>query len=266
MKHGSFKIICLIIMAFIMVFSAYGQEKAISWETRILESFNGDEDAPYVWKTQASRFISPIRDENGDPVEDGKGNVSRYPVTTFVKSFPLQVFGYESIRNPDADPIRSLGLRGQFDRKGYNWIDLYPTLKDDENANPYEIPIPGRVSNIDVWVWGANLKYYIEVYLRDYRGVVYALKLGDISYTGWKNLRVNIPTSITQSKRVLPAYAGLKFVKFRIWTQPVERVDNFYIYFKQMKILTDMFEALFDGNDLADPAYVDKLWSAEEEK
>ena len=262
MKHASFKIICLIAWACIMVFSAYGQEKAISWETRILESFNGDKDAPYVWKTQASRFVSVIRDDKGEPVQDSDGKASKYPVTSYIAAYPLQVFGYESLRNPDADPIRSLGLRGQFDRRGYNWIDLYPVLADDSDENPFEIPIPGRVSNMDVWVWGANLKYYIEIYLRDYRGVVYALKLGDISYAGWKNLRLNIPTSITQSKRVLPAYAGLKFVKFRIWTQPVERVDNFYIYFKQLKILTDMFESLFDGNDLADPAYVDKLWSS----
>jgi hypothetical protein len=263
MKHGSFKIICLIVLAFIMVFSVHGQEKAINWETKILESFNGDEDAPYVWKTEASRFISVIRDENGDTVEGDNGLAAKYPVTSYVDAYPIQVFGYESLRNPDSDQkIRSLGLRGQFDRKGYNWIDLYPVLAKDEDEKPFEIPIPGRVSNIDVWVWGANLKYYIEIYLRDYRGIVYALRLGDISYPGWRNLRVNIPSSIAQARRTLPAYAGLKFVKFRIWTQPVERVDNFYIYFKQMKILTDMFEALFDGNDLADPVHVDKLWSS----
>jgi hypothetical protein len=114
---------------------------------------------------------------------------------------------------------------------------------------------------MDMWVWGSNLKYYIEIFLRDYRGVVHTIKLGDISYVGWRNLKVNIPNSIPQSKRILPAYAGLSFVKFRIWTQPVERVDNFYIYFKQFKVLTDMFESLFDGNDLADPQNVERLWA-----
>jgi len=262
MKHASFKIICLIVWACITVFSAYGQDKAISWETRILETFNGDEDSPYIWKTQASRFISTVRDANGEAVQDDEGRDTKYPITTFVNAWPIQVFGYGNQRDPDAPQIRSFGLRGQFDRRGYNWVDLYPTLADDEDGKPYEIPIPGRVHNMDVWVWGANLRYYVEVYLRDYRGVVHSLKLGDLSYPGWRNLRITIPTNITQSKRVLPAYAGLTFVKFRIWTQPVERVDNFYIYFKQLKILTDMFESLFDGNDLADPAHVDRLWSS----
>jgi len=260
MKHGSFKIICLIIWACITVFSAYGQEKAINWETRVLESFNGDDDAPYKWKTQSSRFISPVRNENGEVVQDSNGNASYYPLVSYVAAWPVAVFGYA--RQPDAPALRSLGLHGQFDRKGYNWIDLYPVLSNDPDEKPYEIPIPGRVSNMDVWVWGANLKYYIEIYLRDYRGVIYPLKLGDIAYPGWRNLRVNIPTNVVQARRTLPSYAGLTFVKFRIWTQPVERVDNFYIYFKQFKVLTDMFEALFDGNDLADPSHVERLWSS----
>ncbi|MCL2805377.1 MAG: flagellar filament outer layer protein FlaA [Treponema sp.] len=257
MKQGSLKIICLILWAFITVFSAYGQDKAVSWETRVLESFNGDDDAPYTWKTVSSRFISTVRDENGEPVQDSDGNNTKYPLTTYVDAWPASAFGYN--RDANSTPLRSLGLHGKFDRRGYNWIDMYPVLAGDDK--PFEIPIPGRVSNIDCWVWGANLRYYIEVFLRDYRGVIHTLHLGDIAYPGWRNLRVNVPNHIPQARRTLPSYAGLTFVKFRIWTQPTERVDNFYIYFKQLKVLTDMFENLFDGNDLADPAHVDRLWS-----
>jgi hypothetical protein len=181
-----------------------------------------------------------------------------YPILHYVDAWPQAVFGNN--RGPNAQPLKSLGLNAKFDRQGYNWIDLYPILAEDPDEKPYEIAIPGRVRSMDMWVWGSNLRYYIEVYLRDYQGVVHTLKLGDISYTGWRNLSVNVPTSIRQSQRIQPAYAGLRFVKFRIWTQPSERVDNFYIYFKQFKILTDMFETLFDGNDLADPDNVERLW------
>ncbi|MCL2441027.1 MAG: flagellar filament outer layer protein FlaA [Treponema sp.] len=260
MKHASFKIICLITWACITVFSGYGQDRTVAWETKILESFNGDDGAPYIWRTQASRFISPVRNADGSVAQDSNGNAQRFPLTAYVDAWPVAVFGYN--RDPNSPPIRSFGIHGQFDRRGYNWIDIYPTLADDADEKPFEIPIPGRVSNMDMWVWGANLRYYIEVYIRDHRGVVHALHLGDIAFPGWRNLRVNIPSNISQSRRTLPSYAGLSFVKFRIWTQPVERVDNFYIYFKQLKILTDMFEALFDGNDLADPANVDRLWSS----
>jgi len=258
MKQASFKIICLIAMACIAVFSGFGDDVTNSFETRILETFNGDDDAPYVWRTQTSRFSSPVRDANGQTRQDSNGNEARYPLLNYVEAWPIAAFGY----NRDGGTLRSLGVHGQFDRRGYNWIDLYPTLAGDSENTPYEIHIPGRVHNIDVWVWGANLRYYIEIYLRDYRGVVYPLRLGDISYRGWRNLRVNIPNNIAQARRTLPSYAGLSFVKFRIWTQPVERVDNFYVYFRQLKVLTDMFESLFDGNDLADPAHVERLWSS----
>ncbi|MDR2543380.1 MAG: flagellar filament outer layer protein FlaA [Treponema sp.] len=259
MKHGCLKIICLIIVACIAVLSVHGQAaRTVTLETRVLESFNGDADAPYAWRTQASRFASVMRDERGEPVQGSDGNVQRYPRTAFVEAWPVQVFGYN--RNND-QPIRSLGLNGKFDRRGYNWIDLYPVLASDPDEKPFEIPIPGKIHNMDIWVWGANLWYYIEVYVRDYRGVVHALRLGDIAFPGWRNLAVNIPSTIPQERRTLPAYAGLSFVKFRIWTQPVEKVDSFFIYFKQLKILTDMFDLLFDGNDLADPDNVERLWS-----
>jgi hypothetical protein len=236
---------CLVVLACITVFSGFGDDFTINLESRILESFNGDSDAPYKWKTDASRFITRT-----DEVS--------YPIVLHVDAWPGAAFGYSRDEN---NPVRSLGLRGGFDRRGYNWIDLYPVLADDPDEEPFEIPIPGRIHNLDVWVWGSNLRYYIEVYVRDHVGVIHALKLGDIAYPGWRNLRVNIPTSIPQSRRVLPAYAGLYFVKFRIWTQPTEKVDNFYIYFKQLKILTDVFESLFDGNDLADPQNVERLWA-----
>jgi len=241
MKQVSFKIICLIVWACITVFSGFGDETATSLESRILESFNGDADATYVWRTEASRFIT-----------------ADFPRVQYIDAYPAAVFGNN--RPANAPTIRSLGLNGRFNRQGYNWIDLYPVLADDRNGNPAEIPIPGRVQNIDMWVWGANLRFYIEIFLRDYRGVIHTLRLGDISYAGWRNLRVNVPTSIPQGRRILPSYAGLTFVKFRIWTQPVERVDNFFIYFKQLKILTDVHEGLFDGSDLADPQNVERLW------
>jgi hypothetical protein len=176
----------------------------------------------------------------------------------YVAAWPIAVFGY----NREGRDIKSLGIHGRFDRRGYNWIDGYPTLAaDGEDAGPAEIPIPGRIQYLDMWVWGANLNFYIEAFVRDYQGVVHTIRLGNIGYTGWRNLRANIPANIRQSKRILPSYAGLTFVKFRVWTQPTEKVGDFYIYFKQFKVLTDTFESLFDGDELANPDRVQELWA-----
>jgi hypothetical protein len=242
MKQGSFKIICLIVWACIAVLSSYGDESTNDFVTHVMESFNGDSD--YTWKAESSKFATKI------------GDVT-YPELIYVDAWPIAAFGNN--RGDNNQELKSLGLHGKFDRRGYNWIDLYPVKSGDDN--PEEIQIPGRVRNIDMWIWGSNLNFYIEIYLRDYQGVVHSLRMGDLAYSGWKNIRVNVPTSIPQSKKILPSYAGLKFVKFRIWTQPSERVSDFYIYFKQFKVLTDMFEGLYDGNDLADPQNVERIWA-----
>jgi hypothetical protein len=114
---------------------------------------------------------------------------------------------------------------------------------------------------MDVWVWGSNLDYTLEAYFRDLNGVVHVVPIGHLNYEGWKDLQVRIPPGIPQSKRVLPRLAQLTFVKFRVWTPPTEPVADFRIYFDQFKILSDTFESLFDGNELALPERIQELWT-----
>jgi hypothetical protein len=245
----------MVLMAGLAVFSAFGDENTVDYEAIILDNFDGDThhewtlgsktySYEFFWKLDASKFASEI---------DGV----KYPKLTYVPSWPQALFGV----NREGRELQSLGIWGNFDRRGYNWIDLYPSTGEGEDAEPFEIPIPGRISYLDLWAWGSNLRYYIEAYIRDYQGVIHSVRLGDIAFTGWQNLRVRIPNSIAQSKRILPKRAGLSFVKFRIWTTPTEKVDDFYIYLDQFKVLTDTFETFFDGDELADPDRVQQLWS-----
>jgi len=248
-------------MVSLTAFSVFADENTVDYMSLILDSFNGDTSHEWTfggrvfnyefeWALDASKFASKIDDES-------------YPKLAYVESWPMQVHGL----NRDHLDLKSLGIHGKFDRRGYNWIDVYPVKVgsggEDEDPEPFEIPVPGRIRYLDMWVWGSNLNYYMEAYFRDYQGVVYALPMGSLGHQGWKNLRVQVPTSIRQSRRVLPRLAGLTFVKFRIWTTPVERVDNFFIYFNQMKVLTDIFESIFDGDELADPDRVAELWNQE---
>jgi hypothetical protein len=227
------------------VLSSYGDDVTVDLESRILETFNGDSE--YVWKTDASKFAT-------------KSDDASYPQLSYVDAWPIAVFG---INRDGSQTIKSLGIHGRFDRQGYNWIDVYPVKANDSSDNPVptEIPMIGRVRNLDMWVWGANLHLYVEAYVRDYQGIVHIIRMGDIYYTGWKNLRANVNNSIRQSKRILPSLAALSFVKFRIWTQPIEKVGDFYVYFKQFKIMTDVFESYFDGDELANPERVQELWA-----
>jgi hypothetical protein len=260
MTHGSFRAVslavCVILLTTVAVFSAFGDEFTIDYEAITLDAFDGNTahewtvgsktyNYDFSWKLDASKFATKLDDDS-------------FPKLTYVPSWPMALFG----TNREGKDLKSLGIWGKFDRRGYNWVDVYPVTGEGDDAEPFEIPIPGRISYLDMWVWGANLNYYIEAYLRDHQGVVHSIHLGNIGYTGWKNMRVRIPNHIAQSKRILPRLAGLTFVKFRIWTTPVERVDNFYVYFDQFKVLTDTFESFYDGDDLADPDRVQELWSS----
>jgi len=266
MKHGSFRAVrlagqavFLFLLLSLTVVSVFGQEPTFDYTSIILEHFTGDTSHEwnyrgkvytydYDWAVDASKFTSSVNNET-------------FPKLTTVPAWPQALYGV----NRDNLDLQSLGLWGKFDRRGYNWVDLYPIVpgsdQSEDGPEPFEIPMPGKIQYLDMWVWGSNLNYYIEAHFRDHLGIVHPLYMGNLAYQGWKNLRLRIPNNIPQSKRILPLYAGLTFVKFRIWTTPMERVDNFYIYFNQMKVLTDIFDPLFDGNDLADPDLVQQFWA-----
>jgi len=263
MKQGSFRAVRLVVLTLLLLtitgFSAIGDENTIDYDAIILENFSGETTHQwqyggkaykyeFEWAVDASKFASVIK---GD----------KFPKLTKVDAWPMALYGL----NKSNMEISSLGIWGKFDRRGYNWIDVYPAVpgtgKDGEEPEPFEIPMPGRLQYLDMWVWGSNLNYYMEAYFRDYQGVVHTLYMGNLAYVGWKNLRVKIPNNIPQAKRVLPRYAGLTFVKFRIWTTPVERVDNFYVYFNNLKVLTDTFESMFDGDDLTDSDNIKQIWA-----
>ena len=258
MKHSSIRAVCIVVLACIAVLSSYGDERTVDLVSIVLESFDNETNHEwrdgirtrtyeFSWALNASKFASKSADEEGNEVN--------YPVMAYIDAWPIALYG--SNRKADENP-KSLGIHGRFDRQGYNWMDVYPV---DADGAPFEIPMPGRVRYIDLWVWGSNLDFYMEAYVRDFRGFIHIVNLGNLNYAGWKNLRANIPHTINQSKRILPNRAQLSFVKFRVWTRPSEQVGNFYIYLKQFKALTDIFETAFDGDDLADPDRMTELWA-----
>ncbi|HSV57113.1 MAG TPA: flagellar filament outer layer protein FlaA, partial [Magnetospirillaceae bacterium] len=144
----------------------------------------------------------------------------------------------------------------------------------DARFEPVELPIPGRVSMIDMWIWSGNFHYFLEVFLRDYKGIVHTIPMGDLNHVGWRNFRVNVPTGIPQVKRFLPKLEGLTLVKFRIWTRPTEAVavpagadapdheKAVIFYFDQLRVLTDTYEQMFDGDALTSPEFIQRVWGS----
>jgi hypothetical protein len=195
----------------------------------ILEDF---EDNDNNWQASSSRFSD----------ED-------YPIVKFgVETAPIALSG--AVTGEGNKYV--MGVRSAFTRKGYNKIWLYPEE---------EIVIPGHAKKLDVWVWGANYYYTLYAHLRDYRGIVHKLPLGSLHFMGWRNMSVDIPKQIPQTVRYLPMEKPLSLVRFEIWTEPTERVDDYIIYFDHLKVLTDMYKQRFDGDVLAD--MTDEIWTSQ---
>jgi hypothetical protein len=271
MRRGGLRALCLFAVLMVMASLGFADDRTVSLESKVIQTFDTPEEQQ--WFVIGSKF-----------------STLGYPKISFIpNTWPMSLFG----SNPtDPDKKSVLGVALMFDRKEYNWVDILPGTKstDSNGKTSYdvkEINLPGRVSSFDLWVWGSGFRYYAEVYVRDYRGIVHPINLGMISHEGWKNIRVSIPTSIPQSKQTLPKAEGLKLVKFRIWTTPTEAVavignENtldiqttsdktkepdisraIFVYLDQIKILTDMYETNYDGDALANPDNVRKNWNAD---
>ena len=214
----------LLITAALLVLAGSGllfaDDQTVSLESKVIQDFSKPE--AQNWFVLGSKFST------GD-----------FPHYGFIKGGPTAILGGDQTAIQNA---RSLGVAMLFDRKEYNWIDIIPGTKD----KPVELPLPGRVKMLDIWAWSGNYNYYLEAFVRDYRGVVYTIPMGDLNFVGWKNLRINIPDNIPQGKKYLPKHVD-KAVKF---------------YFNNLKVLTDTFESLFDGDQLTNPdVYKDALGS-----
>ncbi|MEW5816102.1 MAG: flagellar filament outer layer protein FlaA [Spirochaetota bacterium] len=236
MKRGGLLSLCLILL--FSVFLAAGVSADTDTEnlvSQVLESY--DDPGAGEWAVMSSKFIT-----------------NEYPKTTYVTAWPSALFG----SNKDGKDLKVLGVKAKFDRKGYNYIELIPP----EKKRPFMIP--GKVKMLDIWVWGSNYDYYMEVHVRDYRGIVHVLPLGDLKYVGWKDLKVQFPSFIPQEGGHVKSGGfekELELVKFVIWTRPEEDVSGFQIYFDQIKVLTDVFVSRFDGDDLAGKESDDSVWS-----
>jgi hypothetical protein len=221
----------------------FGQSKSI--ETFLLDGFDtasavnapgfSENGATFNWTAQGSRFIT---------TDEAKGGP--YPKIRYVAGIPNALKQTRLTAEGDPEP-QVLGAQVKFDRRADNWFEIYPV---NEAGDPYGIPMLTTVQNIDFWVWGANYNYTLEVLLRDSGGVVHVLPAGSLKFQGWKNVIINIPSKVQQKVRQRGVTDVLRFVGFRIRTSPQEWVDDFVIYFDQIKYTSSILENIYDGYEL----------------
>lgn len=226
MKKGFVVLINVALLSMIAL-PMFSQPSTKSVETFVMDSFD-KEDGEWTWAVNASRFIA-----------------EGYPKSGLFDGIPNSL---KPLRRPDDGDPKVFGVQAAFNRKGDNWFEVYP----EKDGKPYEPEFVGTVKQLDFWVWGANYNYKLEVIIRDSAGVVHVLRAGNLMFNGWRNVVVSIPGWLSQHSRMRNGRPNLTFVGFRVRSDPEEYVDNFPIFFDQLKYSTYSLSNIFDGYELKD--------------
>ncbi len=157
----------------------------------------------------------------------------------------------------DAEPIEAeieagideqnryvLGIKAEFFRRRATNIYV-------EAERP--IPIPGIVKTLSVWVVGRNRNHRLNVVLNDYFGNLVVLPMGTMNFSGWQQMEVAIPPRIPQEDLYVGGDRGLQFVGFLIQPDLMQTYGSYYVYFDEMRVVTDLFaEEIRDPDDMVD--------------
>lgn len=118
------------------------------------------------------------------------------------------------------------------------------------------LPIPGITKTISVWVVGRNVKHQLYVLLDDQFGNRAKVPLGDLAFTGWKKLTAAIPPNIRQADPRYPGKMGISVRAFEVETDPEETYGSYYIYFDDLRAVSDLFsENNRDADDMVDTVW-----------
>jgi hypothetical protein len=131
------------------------------------------------------------------------------------------------------------GVKVEFFRRGINSFFI-------KAAQP--IPVEGVTKTVSFWVAGRNQNHTISLLLRDYFLREYEVVVGDLAFSGWKKLTVTIPPSpdgergIVQSSAYYGDRPGLSIVGFRVDCNPMQARGAYYIYFDDLRVVTDLYD------------------------
>jgi hypothetical protein len=144
-----------------------------------------------------------------------------------------------------------LGSRIDFIHRGYTSFTVYPIRP---------IPIEGITKTVSVWIAGRNYNHELNLLLEDFFGRPFELYVGKLNFQGWKKLTVAIPpqaedgfNGIVQRNYHYNNQIGLKITGFRVDVDPWEAYGSYYIYFDDLRAVTDLFaEDNRDPDDMLD--------------
>ena len=141
MKRG-FRLffVCLLLFTMALPVTLIADTSTQNIVSQVLETFD-PEDSSHEWYVQGSKFIA-----------------EGYPRFKLIDGFPFALYG----RAGDEGNHQVLGMQGSFDRKGFNYLEIFPVEDGPDGKVPVKVTVPGRVKELDLWVWGSLVQVYFR--------------------------------------------------------------------------------------------------------
>jgi len=161
-----------------------------------------------------------------------------------------------------------LTVRGNWDKKGSNWLSLTPSTRKvakenvgrenindlkystDKSAHPNYILLGGITSDLYCYAWGMGYNYKIEAYIKDYVGNSFVLPGGYLNFYGWKTIRFNVPKYVKQTSKLLPRVRPIKLIQLKIVAAVDETNHGFYTYLDYLHARSNIYIKPFFGSQL----------------
>ena len=166
-----------------------------------------------------------------------------------IRSFPGGSLEKEAIPDEEANGIAEpdvnvVGAKVSFYRRGVMDFTLKPIRP---------IPIEGITKTVSVWVAGRNTNHTMELLITDHFGNSAVIPMGKLNFSGWKKLTVTIPPNVVQRNYHYTDKMGISIVGFNIKCDIDETYGTYYIYFDDIRAVTDLFaEESRDRDDMMD--------------
>ncbi len=237
MINKSKKFLFIVIISFICILYGYAQEGISEPDPGLIGiesaqqslrevSISKFEDAAFWYaKIGADDGIITVRDKVGSPSEKE----------------PIE--GEQEVGINEVDE-KVLGVKVDFFRRGM--VDFY--------INPIRpLPIEGITKTVSMWVSGRNTRHTLKLIIKDHFGNYAELTMGDLNFSGWKKMVVAIPSNIVQRDYHYNDKMGIHIIGFKIECDLEETYGKYYVYFDDLRAVTDLFaEQNRDADDIDD--------------